>query len=239
MQILRETILTDEPCSYLENRLQSTHYKIINECSTAYCHLLITQGWRRFGTMFFRPVCPHCEACESVKIDVARYEFSKSERRTMRKNQDLRIELCEPQMTQGHLDLHEKYHKHMETKKGWEHTPTTAQHYHASFIQGHGNFGKEVRYIYEGKLIGVDIIDLLPDGISSTYFFYDPDFEKRSLGKLSLLYQIKMAKEARLDWIYLGYYVSACDSLNYKAQYQPLLTLQGRPNEDNYNPTWV
>ncbi len=229
MQILKETVLYDEKCSYLEDRLQSTHYKVIDECSLEYCHLLIRQGWRRFGAMFFRPVCPHCDACESVKIDVKNYHFSKSERRIFRKNKDLRIVVTRPMLSHSHLRVHEKYHAHMEEKKGWDYTPTTSQHYYSSFVQGYEDFGYEVQYFLHDQLIGVDIIDMLPDGISSTYFFYDPEFEKRSLGKLSLLYQIKIAKEENLDWIYLGYYVKDCPSLSYKGAYEPLYTLQGRP----------
>jgi len=229
MQILKETILYDEKCSYLEERLQSTHYKVIDECSLEYCHRLIQQGWRRFGAMFFRPICPHCNACESVKIDVKNYTFSKSERRIIKKNDDLEIIITRPTLSSEHLFIHEKYHQHMQDKKGWEHTPTTTQHYYSSFIQGFENFGYEIQYLLDGRLIGIDIVDFLPDGISSTYFFYHPDFEKRSLGKLSLLYQIKIAQERNLDWIYLGYYVKDCPSLSYKGDYQPLLTLQGRP----------
>jgi len=77
----------------------------------------------------------------------------------------------------------------------------------------------------------VDLIDILEDGISSIYFYYDPDFAKYSLGKLSLYNQIKYAQNAKKKWIYLGYYVKECPSLSYKAQYKPYLTLEGRPTE--------
>ncbi|MDH5464712.1 MAG: arginyltransferase [Thiovulaceae bacterium] len=230
MQILKEKVIHDEKCSYLEERLQSTHYQVIDDCTIEHCSTLIHQGWRRFGAMFFRPICPHCEACESVRIDVKKYNFSKSERRVLRKNEDIDIYVGHPTISHEHLALHERYHRFMQEKKGWDYTPTTTQHYYSSFVHGHEDYGHEVLYMYKNKLIGVDIIDFLLDGISSTYFFYDPAFEKRSLGKLSLLKQIEFAKEKGLDWIYLGYYVKDCDSLNYKADYQPQETLQGRPD---------
>lgn len=237
MEILKSTTIYDEKCSYLENRLQTTTYQIIDECTVEHCYSLIERGWRRFGSMFFRPICPHCNACESVKIDVPNYTFSKSERRILRKNQDLNVRMMRPLLSQAHLELHELYHRHMQEKKGWDHTPTTAQHYYASFIQGHENFGFEIQYRDGNRLVGVDIIDILPSGVSSTYFFYDPAYEKRSLGKLSLLVQIQLAKERSLPWIYLGYYVQACDSLNYKATYLPQHVLQGRPNMHEI-PEW-
>lgn len=231
MKILQDTILAHEKCSYIDNLSQTTHYKIIENCSLETCSSMIERGWRRFGIMFFRPVCEHCEACESLKIDVQNYTFSKSERRILKKNQDLKIVIGHPTLTKDHLEVHEKYHTFMQAKKDWDATPSTAKHYYASFIQGHETYGYEILYLLNDTLIAIDIVDILPNGISSTYFFYDPKYEKRSLGKYSLLQQILLAKQKDLDWIYLGYYVKECNSLNYKAQYKPLYKLQGRPDD--------
>lgn len=135
-------------------------------------------------------------------------------------------------MTKEHLNLFERYHEHMKEKKGWEHTTTTAEHYYGSFVLGHENFGYEILY-YEGKkLIAVDLIDILNDGVSAIYFYYDPDYAHLSLGKLSLYNQIRYAKESKKSWIYLGYYVKDCPSLSYKNEYKPYLTLKGRPTLD-------
>jgi arginine-tRNA-protein transferase len=108
----------------------------------------------------------------------------------------------------------------------------TPQNYYASFVQGYNDFGYEVLYFDGDRLVGVDLIDILPSGISSIYFYYDPASARRSLGRYSLLIQILMAKERHLPWIYLGYYVDGCRSLEYKREYTPLLRLDGRPAED-------
>jgi arginine-tRNA-protein transferase len=118
----------------------------------------------------------------------------------------------------------------MRDKKGWNYEKTSPQHYYNSFVNGHEEFGYEVLYFDKNKLIGVDLIDVLDDGISSIYFYYDPDYAQLSLGKLSLLMQIKFAKQEEKKWIYLGYYVEQCTSLSYKSEYKPYLTLQGRPS---------
>lgn len=110
--------------------------------------------------------------------------------------------------------------------------PTTVQGYYNSFVSGANEFGYEVLYFDGNKLIGVDLIDILPNGISSIYFYYDPDYKKYALGKLSMYKQILFAKDADKDWIYMGYYVKDCPSLAYKSHYEPYLTLQGRPNEE-------
>jgi arginine-tRNA-protein transferase len=119
----------------------------------------------------------------------------------------------------------------MRDKKGWDYQETSPQHYHNSFISGHNEFGYEILYFDEDKLIGVDLIDILEDGISSIYFYYDPDYSDLALGKLSLYNQILFAKQKNKKWIYLGYYVEDCPSLAYKSHYKPYLTLKGRPKE--------
>jgi len=237
MNILHECT-TEEKCSYLDNATQTTQYKIINNCSSDYCSSLIEKGWRRFGNMFFRPVCADCHACESFKIDVANYNFSKSERRTLRKNDDLKIVIQRPQVTSTHLELFEKYHLHMKDKREWTHHEVTPRHYYTSFVNGHESFGYEVLYFLEDRLIAIDLIDVLDEGISSIYFYYDPEFSNRSLGTFSMLQQIQMAQEAELKWIYMGYYVKGCQSLEYKSRFKPYYVLQGRP-WDTHVAQWI
>jgi leucyl-tRNA---protein transferase len=88
-----------------------------------------------------------------------------------------------------------------------------------------------VLYFEGEKLIAVDLIDILEEGISALYCYYDPDYNHQSLGRYTLLQQIEFARRLKLKWIYLGYYVEGCQSLEYKMNYQPTLKLQGRPEE--------
>lgn len=234
MNLLKEFSLNDK-CSYLDNKEQTTHYKIINNCSSFVTQELVERGYRRFGKMYFRPVCEDCQECQSIKIDVANYSFSKSEKRVLKKANDIGIYMQEPSITQEHLTLFDKYHHFMHEKKDWTFQEVTPDHYHNSFVAGHEDYGKEVLYFDNEKLIAIDLIDILDDGISSIYFYYDPDYAHLSLGKLSLLKQIEYAKQSDKKWIYLGYYVEECPSLNYKANYKPYITLQGRPTlNDEY-----
>jgi len=232
MQIKREFVHNDK-CSYLEGKLQTLHYQEIDNCPKELNQAYISMGYRRFGKMYFRPICAGCDECKSIRIDVANFEFTKSKRRVLRKAKDLSIYIQPPSVTQEHLELFKKYHRFKQAKNGWEYYEVTPQSYFSSFVDGAYDYGYEVLYFHEEKLIGVDLIDILEDGISSIYFYYDPDFSSYQLGKLSLYYQIIMAKERKLPWIYLGYYVKDCPSLAYKADYKPYTTLQGRPNNIN------
>jgi len=234
MNIIKEFSI-DSECSYLDNLKQKTYYKVIENCSINECQELIERGFRRFGKMYFRPICSTCSECKSIKIDVDNFKFSKSQRRVLKKASHIKSYIQKPTLTQEHLDLFKKYHLYMKDKKNWEYSESTPQGYHSSFVDGHNQFGYEILYYDEDKLIGVDLIDILEDGISSIYFYYDTDYMHLSLGKLSLYNQILYAKEVKLKWIYLGYYVKDCPSLSYKDHYKPYLTLQGQPNlEDNY-----
>ena len=236
-RLLKECAL-EESCAYLKGMEQTTHYKIIESCTAQQCEALIERGWRRFGNMFFRPICRDCTACESIKIDVKNFRFSKSVRRIIRKNGDLRVRMQPPSLSHAHLELFERYHRYMQGRKGWEHQAVTARNYYMSFVHGHSTFGYEILYFDGDRLIAVDLVDILPDGISSIYFFYDPDYAPYSLGKYSLYRQIMLAQQRGLSWIYLGYYVEACDSLSYKKEYTPYFMLESRPNEDE-TPVWI
>lgn len=231
MNILKEFSLNDK-CSYLENHSQTMHYKMIENCNTQQCQEMIERGFRRFGKMYFRPICIDCNECQSIKVDVENFTFSKSMRRVIKKASHIRSFVGQPTLTQEHLSLFAKYHQYMRDKKGWEYNETTAENYYSSFVHGHNEFGYEVLYYDEDKLIGVDLIDILDDGISSIYFYYDPDYMEYSLGRLSMYYQIKFAQSNKKKWIYLGYYVEGCPSLSYKSHYKPYTTLQGRPASD-------
>lgn len=234
MNLLKEFSLNDK-CSYLDNKEQTTHYKIINACSPYTTQELIERGYRRFGKMYFRPICADCNECQSIKIDVENYTFSKSEKRVIKKAKDISVYIQTPSLTKYHLELFDKYHEFMSERKGWNFQETSADHYYNSFVSGHEEYGKEVLYFDGEQLIGVDLIDMLEDGISSIYFYYDPDYSHLSLGKLSLLRQIQFAQRSNKQWIYLGYYVEGCPSLDYKADYKPYVTLQGRPTlEEEY-----
>lgn len=237
MNILKEFSLNDK-CSYLKDKEQITNYKVIDNCNKSYCQNLIERGYRRFGRMFFRPICESCTECQSIKIDIQNFKFSKSQRRVINKAKNITSIIRRPSLTKDHISLFEKYHLFMKSKKEWSYKQITPEHYFSSFVDGHNDFGYEVLYFHNDKLIGVDLIDILDNGISSIYFYYDPDYSEYSLGKLSLYQQIKFAQKSNKEWIYLGYYVKDCPSLSYKSHYKPYLTLDGRPDE-NENFTYI
>lgn len=227
---LYEFIAEDKPCPYLKNRPSQTKYNWIEDCSLSYYQKMLEHGYRRFGKLFFNPICQGCYECLSVRINIHNFIWKKRFKRVLNKNQDLTIALRKPTMTKEHLELHNRYHKDMKNRRGWQQEETSAEHYYRSFVEGANEYGYELLYFLKNKLISVALVDILPESISAVYCFYDPDFRERSLGTLSILKQLEIAKENSIDYVYLGYMVKNNASLKYKENFKPLEILSGRPD---------
>ncbi len=224
-------------CSYLKDKFCRMQYKYIEHCPSILNEKLVKNGWRRFGNYYSRPQCSTCRECKSLRIDAKNYKFSKNAKRTIRKNENTTFTIQTPTISNEHLEIYEKYHLYMERKKGWKHYEIRPKSYYELYLAGAGKFGKEILYFIDDRLVAVDLVDFLNDGLSSIYFFYDPKYAKYSLGRYSIYMQIQLAKNFNLRWIYLGYYVKDCPSLNYKSRYKPYEILQNNPN-DLENSIW-
>lgn len=221
--------MTDYDCSYIPGKQVRMNYKYVANASKTFATAVVARGWRRFGKYFVHPICYNCNECKSVRIAVKDYKYSKSQKKSLNRNSDTKIIVQEPTLTQAHLNLYNKYHEYKSINDGWKHRNISQREYHENFVDGAHDFGKEVLYIIDGELVGVDLIDVLDDGISSIYCYYDPDYARLSLGTYSLLYQIQLAQILELPWVYLGYWVNGCNAFAYKAKFQPQEILDGFP----------
>jgi len=220
----------DYECSYLPDRKVRMNYKHINNASKTFSSAVIQRGWRRFGKYFFHPICHGCNECKSIRIDASNYKLSKSQKKAIKRNKNTQIIVQKPSITKDHVALYNKYHLWKAQKDSWSHRDISNDEYFENFVDGANDFGKEVLYIVDDKLVGVDLIDILDDGISSIYFFYDPEYAHLSLGIYSLIYQINLAKILELRWIYLGYWVDGCKAFAYKTNFKPQQLLDGFPH---------
>ncbi len=233
----RDFSMLDYECAYLPDKKVRMHYKYIPQATSTYCTAVIQRGWRRFGKYYFHPTCQGCNECKSLRIEVNAFKASRSQKKALKRNKDTKIIIQKPTMTSMHLALYDKYHYYKSNKDGWKQKNISRQEYFENFVDGAHDFGKEVLYIVDDKLVGVDLIDVLEDGISSIYFFYDPDYAHLSLGIFSLLYQIELAKILELEWIYLGYWVEGCKAFAYKPNFKPHQLLDGFPAIEE-TPHW-
>ena len=229
--------MIDYECAYIPENTVRMNYKYIASASKEFATAVIARGWRRFGKYFFHPICESCNECKSLRINATAYKYTKSQRKAIKRNTETKIIVQEPTLTKAHIDLYNKYHAFKSTTDDWSHRNISQSEYQENFVDGAHDFGKEVLYIIDDQLVGVDLIDILDDGISSIYFYYDPDFSRHSLGTYSLLYQIKLANILELPWIYLGYWVDGCKAFAYKPNFQPQEILDGFPHITE-QPLW-
>ena len=223
----------DFPCPYLAGKSARSEYIYVQNATYFFNSNLVDHGYRRFGNYFQKPVCAGCDECKSLRIDALNFKLSKSQRRVYKKNEKTSWRFSKPILDGEHLELFEIYHSFMHEKRGWPKQNIDAEKYYDIYASGYGNFGKEISYYDEfDRLICVDLIDVVEDGISSIYCYYDPYRADLSLGKFSLLKEIEIAKKFNLRWIYLGYAVRECQSLKYKFDYRPYQILASYDDTD-------
>lgn len=209
-------------CSYLPGRQSQLHYEIVGDLSPEEYADRLNQGWRRFGHMLFRPACPDCRRCQSLRVPTASFQPDRSQRRAWKANEgQVRLVIGEPEVSDEKLELYDRFHAHQSDRKGWpEHGPKNALDYIESFVQNPFPI-EEWCYYLGGRLVGVGYVDRLPVGLSAIYFFYDPDEADRSLGTFNVLSILRAARESGLPYVYLGFYVEGCRSLEYKGRFRP------------------
>jgi arginine-tRNA-protein transferase len=210
------------PCSYLPGQTWQYEHEVVSALSPAEYDERLRQGWRRFGHLLFRPACPACNACRSLRVDVAKFHPNRSQRRNRKLNSGtVRLEVGRPLVSRESLELYDRYHAHQSTAKGWPaHGPKDVAEYCDSFVDNPLPV-EEWRYTVESRLVGVGYVDRVPGGLSAVYFFYEPSERGRGLGTWNVLNVIDRAASLQLPYVYLGYHVAASDSLAYKADFGP------------------
>jgi arginyl-tRNA--protein-N-Asp/Glu arginylyltransferase len=227
----------EEACPYLEGRLASTDYRILTQVTPMQHEAMLSRGWRRFGLQYFRPECRGCRECVSLRIPVATFCPTKTQRRAWRKCAHLRIEVGPPKATEDRLELFSAWHAMREQARGWKPSPMSADEYAATFCPANV-CGREMAYFDGNRLIAVGLVDVTPHAVSSIYFYYHPDAAPWSPGVASILFEIDWARQLGCAHLYLGYRVAGCPSTAYKAQYGPHELLVDRPGF-NEEPVWI
>jgi arginine-tRNA-protein transferase len=218
----------DEPCPYLADLEATTEYRILTEVTPEEHEEMIVRGWRRFGVQYFRPRCAGCTECVSLRVAVAAFRPTKSQRRAWKKCGHLRVEMGSPIADEARLALFHDWHADRERARGWRQTTMNLREYALTFCTPN-TCAREMAYFDGDRLVAVGLVDVTPNALSSVYFFYHPDVRACSLGVASVLFEIDWARRMGRSHVYLGYRVRECPSTAYKAQYGPHELLNGRP----------
>ncbi|MCG8672464.1 MAG: arginyltransferase [Pseudomonadales bacterium] len=176
-------------------------------------------GFRRSGNYLYRPHCKQCSACIPVRIPVDEFQPSRKQKRVMKRNADLTVNKLPAIYNEEHYQLYARYitHKHSDGDM----YPPSPEQYESFLLSEWGN-----TFFYEfrtpEKLVAVAVCDIMINGLSAVYTFYDIDETKRSLGVMGVLWQIQEAKKMGLPSVYLGYWIKECQKMSYKTEYRPL-----------------
>lgn len=209
-----------EECPYLPDRQSRLEYQVIARLSASEYERLMDKGYRKFGPLLFHPVCDSCRECRPLRIEAARFQPDRSQRRTLKRNADLTIRVAPPSVDQARLDLYNRYHASQEARKGWPVITKDPEEYVFSFV--HNPIPGQEITLWEGDALrAVVLTEITPNVVSGVYHFHDPDYSDRGIGTFGMLQTIELARQLGKKWAYFGYYVTDCGSLNYKARFRP------------------
>jgi arginine-tRNA-protein transferase len=166
-----------------------------------------------------------------VRIPVAEFQLSRSQRRARNRCEHLEVEMGRPRVDEERLALYARWHAGRERQRGWDAAPLDAQDYARQFGLDEDST-REVLYRDGGRLVGAGICDETAAGVSAVYFFHDPAYARFSPGVNHVLTLVDWARRTGKSHVYLGYWVRGCQSMKYKAGFVPHERLVGRPAND-------
>ena len=220
-------VTAPQPCPYLEGRSERKLFTALQgENAERLNDALSKQGFRRSQNVLYRPSCAECSACLSARIRVADFKPNKSQRRTIRRNSYLRRDATSPWATEDQYALFRRYLDSRHADGGMadmdifefaamiEETPVKSRVVEYSAAPEPGELRR--------KLTAVCLTDVLDDGLSMVYSFYDPDKASDSLGTYIILDHVEIARISGLPYVYLGYWVPGSRKMGYKAGFGAL-----------------
>ena len=217
-------ITAPAPCPYLQGKVERkvfTH--LVGQDARSLNTQLSQGGFRRSQNIAYRPACEGCTACVSVRVPVNTFVTDRGFRRNLRRNADVGSTVVKPLATREHYGLFRSYIDSRHGDGGM--ADMTALDF-AAMVDDNFVDSRLVEYRLgssdtQGKLLAAVLIDILGDGISMIYSFYDPDEAQRGLGTFMILDNIQRVRRLGLPYLYLGYWVSGSRKMDYKSRFKP------------------
>ncbi|MCG8405224.1 MAG: arginyltransferase [Phycisphaerales bacterium] len=204
------------PCPYLPGHTADNELTLVPRIDGAVYERLMDLGFRRSGDMLYRPACEGCSECVPLRVPVTRFKPSRSQRRVRRRNQDVVVETGSPISSDEKWRIYKAYLSHQH-----DGTMSDRREDFEQFLYNSPTKTEEMVYRIGRRIVGVGIVDVCPTCLSSVYFYFDPTQARRSLGVFSTLMEIQVCHERNIPYWYAGFYIRACGSMSYKADFRP------------------
>lgn len=218
-------VTAPQPCPYLPGRMERKLFTALQgEQAEAMNDKLSQQGFRRSQNVLYRPSCAECAACLSARIRVADFKPSRSQRRVLKRNAHVQRDVTSAWATEDQYALFRRYLDHRHTHGGMADMDVFE---YSAMVEESPVRTRVLEYRDRmtgpnGPLIAACLSDVLEDGLSLVYSFFDPDLPEQSLGSFMILDQIDLARRVGLPYVYLGYWVPGSAKMDYKARYSAL-----------------
>lgn len=210
----------EHSCSYLDEQPARTLFlDPAQPMAMPLYSVLIDHGFRRSGEMVYRPDCPACDACQSIRVMANRFTPRRNQRRIwQRLNNEVAVTEKPMAFDAKHYALFKRYltHRHADGEMA-----STSEQGYMEFISSSWSDTRLFEFHLDQQLLAIAVTDLLSQGMSAVYTFFDPDQERLSPGVFTVLWQIEECKRRQSPWLYLGYWIAECRKMTYKTQYRP------------------
>jgi len=227
-----------QPCPYLDDVTARMPLRLpVGTVTPEVTDRLLELGFRRSGEFVYRTQCPSCEQCEPTRVDVHRFQYTRSLRRVLaRGRRDLVMRWGKVQLDPRRVWMFNQHRlaRGLSLQDG----PVDGEAYR-SFLIDTCCCTKELAVYRGDDLIAVAVVDVGRTSVSAVYTHFDPEAGRYSLGTLAVLEQIEWARQTGRRWVYLGMYVASNPHLNYKARFAPQQRLQQGEWVDQESPVKV